>query len=985
MCNRGFCFPGKIHLFPLLTGCLTGVLLIAGTAAGQPSATIVKSGPTAAQPGDLLTYTITYSNTGSTLLNNGIIEDLLPAGDFTYVSSSPEGDTGTAGKIVWTQVQIPELASLDAGSHTVTVVLRAGQLQTGPAYDPSGYYIGTSPVNIENQATIRFDEIPAPVYSNTLATTITQVCGAELSGAEGIIKSATNSVFIYRIAITNTGNVYNRWNLSDYFSSGQTLLTSYAPVGGTAYTETLQSPWLAPGETWYFLFRLVSPQGTNPNQSTYPTVVATPVVPGCTPASETYETYICGGGPACESYNLLSVYKIDTPDPVRSGETLTYRIVVYNGNDPGSTNPGLSDVRLTDTLPPELLFISSDPAYTAVSGNVYTWDIALLPPGDYLVDVTVTVAGDLPDGTLLVNRNAVSNGGTVYAESAQTTTVRSAPDLYVRKTASPGTGDPGELITYAIEWRNNGNRTAPAAEIRDNYSETYMDAVNLGGGANSVPAGEVTWSLGDLAPGASGSISYTLQVKSDPGLFPAGTTNAGNSALISCGLADDNPNDNQSSALVQVRNLPDLTVTKTASPDPGRASQPLTYTLTVGNASTAGHTGNYTVTDELPPGALFGEAPGGSYDPLSHTVTWTLAEELPAGGVRSLTLTLGNLGCGLIPAGLANRAAVASATFADKNPDDNEFLLQTAVEDREAPATESCPVPITTGNDPGICGAVVDNAMPAFSDNCAGSGLQGTMTGGVAPGGLFPPGVTTVTWSYSDPAGNGPATCSFTVTVDPCADLSVTAGAAPDPVLKGGLLTYEVIVTNEGPSEAAGVQLAAVLDAALSAPEYAMDGGGWAAFVTPLSLGSLAPGAQVTVKIRGTVGCQAPESLSSLFSVSAATQESGTANNSATEVTATEVLTAGPVTPGQELYCAGFTGYTFAIDELAGASGYSWALPAGSAVTAGQGTASIVMTAGNTGGAVCVTPLSGGCPGVSSCLDIILLTVPGKPVRCYNP
>ncbi len=87
------------------------------------------------------------------------------------------------------------------------------------------------------------------------------------------------------------------------------------------------------------------------------------------------------------------------------------------------------------------------------------------------------------------------------------------------------------------------------------------------------------------------------------------------------------------------------------------------------------------------------------------------------------------------------------------------------VTDTEAPINTSCPGNITEVNDLGVCGAVVTYAAPVFADNCDGPGLSGNMTAGLASGSLFPVGVTTVTYEYNDIAGNGPAVCSFTVTV----------------------------------------------------------------------------------------------------------------------------------------------------------------------------------------------------------------------------
>ncbi len=103
-------------------------------------------------------------------------------------------------------------------------------------------------------------------------------------------------------------------------------------------------------------------------------------------------------------------------------------------------------------------------------------------------------------------------------------------------------------------------------------------------------------------------------------------------------------------------------------------------------------------------------------------------------------------------------------------------LTQTVtVEDSEVPVVVSCPQDISVDSDPEGCGAVVTYQMPLFEDNCSGT-AEGTLTAGLASGQKFPAGTTTVTYSYTDPCGNGPVTCTFLVTVAPCSSELTISG-----------------------------------------------------------------------------------------------------------------------------------------------------------------------------------------------------------------
>ncbi|MCK4342298.1 MAG: HYR domain-containing protein [Phycisphaerae bacterium] len=89
-------------------------------------------------------------------------------------------------------------------------------------------------------------------------------------------------------------------------------------------------------------------------------------------------------------------------------------------------------------------------------------------------------------------------------------------------------------------------------------------------------------------------------------------------------------------------------------------------------------------------------------------------------------------------------------------------VFTVTVIDAEAPVISGCPSDITVNNDPGLCSAVVTWTPPTAWDNCDGAL---TPTGTHNPGDVFPVGVTTVTYTVSDSAGNPAIPCVFTVTV----------------------------------------------------------------------------------------------------------------------------------------------------------------------------------------------------------------------------
>jgi uncharacterized repeat protein (TIGR01451 family) len=66
---------------------------------------------------------------------------------------------------------------------------------------------------------------------------------------------------------------------------------------------------------------------------------------------------------------------------------------------------------------------------------------------------------------------------------------------------------------------------------------------------------------------------------------------------------------------------------------------------------------------------------------------------------------------------------------------------------------------------------------------------------------------------------------SVQTTVDPGADLALTMSASPEPVTVGGVLTYTVIATNDGPSTASGVGVSDTLPKAVRLRSASSDRG----------------------------------------------------------------------------------------------------------------------------------------------------------------
>src|SRR2546425_1280534 len=230
--------------------------------------------------------------------------------------------------------------------------------------------------------------------------------------------------------------------------------------------------------------------------------------------------------------------------------------------------------------------------------------------------MVVRVASPLANGTSLTNGtySIDSNETAPVAGAAVSTTVSSAPLLSVSKTDSPDPVAAGGTITYTLSYSNTGNANATGVVLTDTVpaNTTFVSATAGGVFASGV----VTWSVGNLAAAASGSVQMVVRVNSP---LASGTSITNTTYSI-----DSNETAPVAGAAVSttVSSAPLLSVSKTDSPDPVAAGGNLTYTLSYSNTGNANATG-VVLTDTVPANATFVSATAGGVF-ASGVVTWSV-------------------------------------------------------------------------------------------------------------------------------------------------------------------------------------------------------------------------------------------------------------------------------------------------------------------------------------------------------------------------
>ena len=569
----------------------------------------------------------------------------------------------------------------------------------------------------------------------------------------------------------------------------------------------------------------------------------------------------------------VSIKKIAYPDPILAGEFLTYSLTIANAGPSVA-----SQVKVTDMVPSFLL----KPEFSIDNG--ISWNPWKTP---YLL-------GDLPSQTTrtllirgivqVLDDQTISNVASVSSSTPDpnsennhsTAVVRTlaSADLSITKSASPSPVEVGEIVTYTIKVTNAGPSRSQGITITD------TDASSLAGAEVSNNSG-TSWSpwkgshfLTSLDPGNA----FTLLVR---GTVPPSTSeNLTNTATVSSSTSDPNPNNNSITIHTPIENSADLSISKTASPNPVSTGQILTYALTVKNSGPSA-AADVQLTDTIPQELTqpeFSLNGGGSWSPwVSPYPLGTLEEQ------AERTILIRGTVSPSAKGSFVNNAQVSSQT-PDPNPDNNtaSFTSKILEQSNLSISKTAWPDPAVPGQmmiysitvtNPGLSSVdsiVLSDQVPdllsqvEYTFNRGQSWLpwSGTLSLGTLSAGssstIFLRGIlsakasgtisNTAQISSSSPPSDPEKSRATVITpILISADLAVTKTASPNPAVPGQPLTYTLTVSNAGPGTAQNV----VLSDAVANGEYSLDQGkSWHPWNGSYSLGDISANQSASLLIR---------------------------------------------------------------------------------------------------------------------------------------
>lgn len=522
-----------------------------------------------AVPGQVVTYTIQYSNTSNYPASSVVISDALPAFS-TYVGDTSiftRSGSGT-GPVSWTVGTLPPHTG---GSFVLTTSITSTATCNNPI---------TNTVFISGAG-------GEPNLSDNSSSASRQIlCGVNLvvvkNDGVGIndprLNAAAGEYITYTISVNNMGNqLASNVILSDTLPANTVFNAARSTSGwtlvGGVYTINLGNLAGNGGGTVVYFVAQVDPNLSCAITQTVNTATASSNGPEIYPPDNTSNEQT----PVVCAPTTLQLSKENFVPCAIPGQLIDYAITVNNTGTVPANN-----LILTEFLPTNTSFQGPAGTWTPAGGNTYTHNIGTLNGGQ--INTTGFSVQVATSTTASAITNVVTLQPTGLNFTLTTPISTSAPDLYVIKndniellsTATAATiarleqklgplpwleavkgeglssqaiaARPGDVISYTIAFGNAG--TSPAANVV--ISETLPANTTFLGPAywTAVNANTYVYTISTLLPGNGGNLDFRVRVANP---FPTGAPGVTNTVQIAgTGLSECDTSNNISREFTRI-------------------------------------------------------------------------------------------------------------------------------------------------------------------------------------------------------------------------------------------------------------------------------------------------------------------------------------------------------------------------------------------------------------------------------------------------
>lgn len=857
--------------------------------------------PASVSINDNVIFTIRVTNSGPNNASGITVSDQLPPG-YTYVSDNGAGKYNTTTGI-WNVGSLNNGNSLalqiTAKVNTISApnnYINTAEIETAHQLDPDSTPGNGLPEDDIATATVTLK--PADLELTKTVTPTSAAAGQQVDFTINVINNGPGNA---------TGV-----DVQDVIPVGYTLIPGSASAGGTYQVATATLEWkdlyLPANSNINLTFSaLVNPLGNYLNiaQITASDLPDPDSVPNNNVAAEDDQdnaeiTFI---GPSADLSLAKNIVTGNTSPVV--GSQISFELVITNNGPNNATG-----VQVTDLLPSGYQYVnysSSAGLYNNTTGiwNVGTVDVGVseslildvlvLPTGNYFNIAQVT-ASNLPDPDSTPN-NDDGDQSEDDEDNAVITPIPPSADLSLIKSVSNATPLVGSSLIFTIITTNNGPQDAAFVQVTDLLPSGYtFSSFTATSGTYNSNTG--LWILDILESSESETLQITAIVN------PAGNYN--NIAEVTNSDTpdpDSTPNngiitedDYDSAATTPIAQSSDLSLTKTVNNLNPLVGSLATFEIVVTNNGPQDNFG-VQVTDLLPSGFTFTgfTASTGTYN--ASTGIWTVGN-LVNGDSETLQII-----ATVNPTGnYINSAEITAANLPDPDSTPNNGI---STEDDYGQVTT---IPVPTSADLSLT-KTVSNPAPivgsqvTFSIRVSNAGPQeanGVTVLDVLPSGYSYVSYSATTGSYDSATGiwtvgNMPVTDSYTLQITATVNAAgnytnsaeITASSQPDPdstpnnriiteddyaeaattpvaqssdlsltksvnnttPLAGSLVTFTVVVTNNGPQDNTGVQVTDLLPSGYTYSGFSVSSGIYNSSTGIWNIGNIINGESETLQI----------------------------------------------------------------------------------------------------------------------------------------
>ncbi|MEK4435525.1 DUF7507 domain-containing protein [Paenibacillus sp. FSL K6-2862] len=641
-----------------------------------PRITVSKgSTATGAVAGDSILYTVTVANAGTASAASVVLSDSLPAG-LTFIPGSvtvagvsrptlditagiPLGSLALSSSIVVTyRALIGQDASILQLVNSANAAFTFQSVAGGPTIT------GVIP---SNNSTL-------PVYSPNLSIV-----------KSGSTTNATvGDTVTYTLQVNNGGNVAANVTLTDNIPSGSSYVAGSFRLNGNVIAGANPATGVNLGSLAAGSANTVTFQVLVTSLPTPPTLVdqAAASYSFSSPDGRTITGTVASNTLTIPVTlpNVTAVKSASVSD-VAVGETFTYTVVTTNGG----IQP-INNVILTDALPSGTIFV---PGSVTVRGTVVASanpnsgiSVGTLTAGSSATVTFQVTVQSLPASGSLLNRASVSYSSGAFtgiSNSNSITTPVYQPIIAINKSASQTNATLGDQLAYTLVVTNSGNIAAQVT-VTDTIPAglTFVpNSVTVNGTARPGTSPLTGITLGSLAPGATATVVFRATLSTLPS--PPTLENQGTATYTYQLPSGRNLSGSSQSNIVRIpASAPNISISKTVNTPDATVGDILTYTVIATNAGISA-VQNLVISDtptgsEFVPGSVtINGIASGSASPVSGIAIGTLNSS------SSVTVTYQTRVMSVPSTGSVTNRAIAAFTSGSFNGVSSSVTVSTPI------------------------------------------------------------------------------------------------------------------------------------------------------------------------------------------------------------------------------------------------------------------------------------------------------------------